>query len=267
VAIEVTKRLPSSEYHSRLDWLSSSMFKTYLSDPREYEARYITRTLPGERSSAMDIGTVGHAAILEPHVITDTCREIPQDALSANGARSGKAWQQFVAENAGMVLLKAEELASIRGMFDSVYNHPIAKRLLLSDGECEASIFWDCGLSGIKRRCRPDKIVDSWGWVDIKTTTAGVDPESFRRTVRTYRYDIQQEFYRDAGVRLYGERPRYVFVLVSQVKPWPVRVYDLGEQFVENARNQIETGLLDIARRQQSGDWSNECEREIKTIN
>lgn len=267
MSCELKSRMPADAYHRRLDYLSSSMFKTFLTDPREYEAKYITQALPHERSAAMDVGTVGHAAILEPHIISDTCLEIPTKVLSSNGAKSGQAWKDFAADHAGRILLKADELATVRGMFESVYRHPIARRLLLSEGECEASIFWDCGLSGLKRRCRPDKIIDGWGWADLKTTTAGVDPESFRRTVRNYRYDIQQEYYRDAGVRIYGERPKYVFVLVSQSEPYPVRVYDLGEQFVDIARNQIESGLLEIARRMETGDWANECETEIKTIN
>jgi exodeoxyribonuclease VIII len=242
------------------------MFKDFLSDPRLFEARYINKTLPAKRSTAMDLGTVAHAAILEPHVIDDVCLEIPASALNKDGHRKGQAWSEFRDANASRILLNADEMTKVRGMFDACYRHPVARRLLLADGPTEQSIFWTCNLSGVQRRCRPDKIVDGWGWVNVKTTTAGVDAESFRRTVRNFRYDVGQEFYRDAGERLYGERPLHVFLVVEQEPPHLVRVYDLGEIWVSTARNLLELGLLDFAERMESGDWSTEHERTVTTL-
>jgi exodeoxyribonuclease VIII len=264
--IEVHERMPAEEYHAATDWLSNSMFKDFLSDPRLFEARYINKTLPAKRSTAMDLGTVAHAAILEPHVIDGVCLEIPASALNKDGHRKGQAWSEFRDANASRILLNADEMTKVRGMFDACYRHPVARRLLLADGPTEQSIFWTCNLSGVQRRCRPDKIVDGWGWVNVKTTTAGVDAESFRRTVRNFRYDVGQEFYRDAGERLYGERPLHVFLVVEQEPPHLVRVYDLGEIWVSTARNLLELGLLDFAERMESGDWSTEHERTVTTL-
>lgn len=214
----------------------------------------------------MDLGTVGHAAILEPHVIEGVCLEIPATALNADGHKKGAAWKEFAEEHSKRILLKPDEMKVVRGMFDACYRHPIARRLLLADGPTEASIFWTCPLSGLKRRVRPDKIVTGWGWVNVKTTTAGVDEQSFIRTVRNFRYDIGQEFYRDAGERLDGERPEHVFVVVEQDEPHRVRVYELGQAWQNMARDAIETGLLDFARRMESGDWSHESETKIVSI-
>jgi hypothetical protein len=260
------KEMPAEDYHASTDWLSNSMFKTFLEDPRLFEAQFITKTLPGKRTTAMDLGTVGHAAILEPHVIEGVCLEIPTTALNGDGHKKGAQWKEFAEQNAGRILLKPEEMKLVRGMFDACYKHPVARRLLLADGLTEASIFWTCHLSGVKRRVRPDKIVDGWGWVNVKTTTAGVDEQAFIRTVRNFRYDIGQEFYRDAGERLYGERPAHVFLVVEQDPPHRVRLYELGERWVSNARNTVEAGLIDIASRMQSGDWAHESEQHISTI-
>lgn len=264
--IEVHPKMPAEEYHAATDWLSNSMFKTFLDDPRLFEAEFITRTVTRKRSAEMDLGTVGHAAILEPHVIDDVCIEIPASALNSDGHRKGKAWQEFKDANAGRIMLTAADMAKVRGMFDACYRHPVAKRLLQAPGLTEASIFWTCPLSGVKRRVRPDKIVEGWGWVNVKTTTAGVDEQSFIRTMRSYRYDIGQEFYRDAAERLYAERLPHVFLVVEQDAPHRVRVYEIGEKWVGNARNTVEAGLLDFASRLQSGDWSHHTEQQIYTI-
>jgi exodeoxyribonuclease VIII len=255
--------LPAEAYHSKTEWLSSSMFKDFLDDPRLYESRYLHKSLPPKRSQAMDLGTVGHAAILEPHVIDGVCLEIPAKVLNSQGHKKGEAWAAFQLEHADRILLKGDELKQVRGMFDACYAHPVAKRLLMAAGATESSIFWTCGLSGVKRRVRPDKIVDGWGWCNVKTTTAGVDEDSFRRTVRQFRYDVGQEYYRDAGERMYGERPRHVFLLVEQDVPHRVRVYSLGQKWVDAARTVVELGLLDFAQRHQSGDWSHVSERDI----
>lgn len=256
----------ADEYHAELDYLSNSMFQAFLENPRLYEARYITKTCPFERTNAMDLGTVGHAAILEPHIIEGVCLEIPDSVLSANGAKSGNNWKDFAADHPGRILLKADELSAVRGMFNAVYNHPVAKRILLADGPTEQSIYWKCHLTGLKRRCRPDKIIDDWGWGNLKTTTAGTDPESFRRTVRNFGYDVGQEFYLDAAMRLYGKRPPYVFVVVSQKPPHLVAVYQLGQPWITAARDRLEHGLIDFARRMEEGDWSDDTEQRILSL-
>lgn len=265
--IEVHENMAADEYHSSTDYLSNSMFKTFLEDPRLYEASFIRKTISQPRTAAKDIGTVGHSGILEPHIIEDVCLEIPTTALNADGHKKGQAWKDFATEHANRILLKSEEMAIVRGMFNACYRHPVARRLLLAEGPCESSIFWTCPLSGVKRRVRPDKIVNGWGWVNLKTTTAGVDEQSFLRTVRNFRYDIGQEYYRDAGERMTGERPAHVFIVVEQSEPFRVRVYDLGEHWVAMARETVEAGLLDFARRQEAGDWSHESESRIVPVN
>ena len=260
------REMPADEYHAQTDWLSNSMFKVALDDPRLFEATFITKTMPPKRTAAMDLGTVGHAAILEPHVIEGVCLEIPPSALNGDGHKKGGQWKEFVEAHGGRILLKADEMKLVRGMFDACYRHPVARRLLLADGPTEASIFWTCPLSGLKRRVRPDKIVDGWGWVNVKTTTAGVDEQSFIRTVRNFRYDIGQEFYRDAGERLNGERPAHVFLVVEQEPPHRVRVYQLGQSWESIARDTVDAGLLDFARRIEQGDWSHESESRIVPI-
>lgn len=263
---ELMRDIPADEYHSATDWLSNSMFQTFLDDPRLYQAEFVTKELARKRTDAMDIGTVGHAAMLEPHVIEGVCLEIPARALNKDGHKKGGQWDEFKAANAERILLKPDELRLIRGMFDACYRHPVARRLLLAEGKTEASIFWECSLSGLKRRVRPDKIVDGWGWLNVKTTTAGVDEQSFLRTVRNFRYDIGQEYYRDAGERLYGERPNHAFLVVEQQPPHRVRLYELGPRWVDNARNAVEAGLLDFAARIKSGDWSHPSENHIETL-
>ncbi len=199
-----TKRLKltAENYHEMTAFLSNSMAKDYDESPRLFEAKHITGTVTRKPTKLQDIGTVGHAAILEPHIIEDVCLEIPADVLNAQGHRKGKAWTEFVAENTDRILLTPTELAGVRGMFDAVYANELARKLLTSRGETETSIFWNCELTGLPRKCRPDKLTDSFA-IDVKTTS-DLSPEGFARIAARFRYYQQAEFYSDGVQALRG---------------------------------------------------------------
>ena len=93
------RKLTSEEYHATSD-VGNSMLSTFRKSRREYHARFIAKTIESEASDPMKLGTVAHSAILEPHIIERVCLEIPAEVLSKNGAKSGKVWKEFEAENA-----------------------------------------------------------------------------------------------------------------------------------------------------------------------
>lgn len=257
------KQIEAAAYHADLNWISNSMLKVFGDSRRKFEGQFVSKTVPQPSSKSMDVGTVAHACILEPHIIDDVCVEIPHDVLSASGARSGNSWKAFRAEHDSKILLTAEELRHIRGMFRSVYEHPVAKRLLLAEGECETSLYWECHDTGLKRRCRIDKLLPGWGFIDLKTTHNARE-FAFKKTLDEYKYHQQAAFYSHGYINEFGgELPNHVFIAVEPAPPYIVRTYTLIESALNEGEALTLRLLRELATCLESGDWSDPQEHEV----
>ena len=265
---ELTARhvdMTAEEYHAQTEYVGHSMLKEFQESPRKYEARYINRTLAGKSSKAMDTGTVGHAAILQPHIIDTVCLEIPREALNGEGHRKGKAWTEFKTENAGRILMTAEEVGAVRAMHGAVYSNELARKLLSDPkGMTEQSIFWTCSHSGLPRKCRPDFAGSQFN-VDVKTT-ADLSPQGFARTSARLQYHQQDEFYTDGVEALTGYRRPFVFIVVSSVPPFRCHPYQLDERSLEHARIKLDGSLTRLAECYRTGDWSDPEEKQITEL-
>jgi hypothetical protein len=261
------KHIPAEQYHADTDWVSNSMLKVLNDSRRKFEAQFITKTLPASRSKSMDLGTVGHAAILEPHIIADVCREIPAEVLNKDGHRKGAEWLKWQDANADKILMTAQELAKVRGMFESVYRHKIARRLLEAEGKCEASCYWECLETGLKRRCRWDKVAPSSGWVVDVKTTHNVAKHKWASTMHDYSYAQQAAFYSHAyEAEFNGEVPKFCFIAVEPEPPYLCRVYGLPERAATLGDSLVWQGLETLRECMDSGDWSDPEEQEIVEV-
>jgi hypothetical protein len=258
-------QMPAEEYHDD-PAVSNSSLKVFAESRRRYYLQFVVKQLEQESTPSMDLGTVAHAAVLEPHIISDVCREIPDAVLSASGARAGKKWEEFVAANEGKILLKRKDLATVRGMFEAVYKHSAARKLLLAAGSCEQVIKWNCALTSLPRRSRLDKIIDGWGFLDVKTTNS-VKPHLFAKTCADYRYAQQIAFYMDAYRAVHGgEEPNAVLVAVETKAPYPVRVYQLDQETIDRAAADNDKLLRHLAWCKEHDDWSDDGEDDIQIL-
>ncbi|MEQ9823452.1 MAG: PD-(D/E)XK nuclease-like domain-containing protein [Puniceicoccaceae bacterium] len=62
------RNVSNEDYHAT-DAISASKLQDWIEDKLSYQARHVTRSLPQRRSDAMDFGTLGHVAVLEPHAL------------------------------------------------------------------------------------------------------------------------------------------------------------------------------------------------------
>lgn len=253
--------LTHDEYHATPD-LSCSMAKVFRQSRRQFQGEFVLGTREHKQPTrSMEVGTVGHAAILEPHVIEDMIVEIPADALTSNGQRRGKAWDSFVAEHPDKILFAAADIRRVRAMQAAAWAHPVLGRLLRAPGATEASLFWKCPRSGLDRKCRLDKTCDRW-ILDIKTTTE-IAPRSFARVAADKDYDLQAAWYADGAEQVLGERRHFVFGVVSVIEPHPVRVYKLDGEAELTAWQSMDRTLEQIAECYASNDWAEPGENEI----
>lgn len=247
-------------YHDRPE-ISRSNLKVFKSSPREYEAMFVTETLPEfTGNAATAIGSFTHQQLLEPD-LSSIAKIIPKSVLGKNGARSTNAYKEWCVENEGFVFLKQDEYdtamraaVAIRKEIGRMIDHPRAMR--------EREIYWTHEVTGLKLRAKLDLIVPtSQGWhiPDIKTT-ANLD---------RFKYDISdglwlQHAHYTAAVRAeFGEDADFWFAAVEKSGVFRTRAIGLDEDRAAMAKRRWEELLVDLARRSDASDWSETGEGEI----
>jgi hypothetical protein len=128
--------MPSSEYHGEKNSYSSSQLKTMLQDPEIFYKKYITKEIEKEESSAFDVGTYFHCAILEPDKLEAEC------AIYPGSIRRGKDWEEFKKLHDGKAILNSSGLIEANVLIGAVKESPIALKLL-KDSSVEVSAFID----------------------------------------------------------------------------------------------------------------------------
>lgn len=144
---------------------------------------------------AMTTGTLTHAAILDPTALLRLA------AVWDGGARRGNDYTLFVADNPGKIIVKPEELETVKGMMDAVRANPVAAKLL--DGcECETTVTWTGAKYG-QAKCRPDAYKRGT-LIDLKTV-ANIDRRAVERQGLNLGYDIQMGWYGHGIAQVHGD--------------------------------------------------------------
>lgn len=243
--------LPEAEYHAPKDELSSTGAKTLLKNA----ARFKWEVLDGNRvwSEGFDLGTAVHALVLE-----DAERYVtyPEEHLTPSGNTSTKAdtvaWAKQQ-HDAGNVLLTPNQVKQMRGMAESVKNHPEAMALFGRPGHSEASVFDH--VRGVKRRGRFDYLPDDGGLVVDLKTTVDASPEGFERSIAKWRYDIQRAHYLSILESITGERRDMLFVAVEKEPPYYVGVHRISEQWAEIGEKRALEAVDKYRRCMETGIW------------
>lgn len=244
--------------------VGNSGLSVFLKSPELYDALFVSRTIEPPVKATTDYGNAVHDAVLCGGGFSALCMRIPANVLAKNGARNGKAWDEFEAANADKVLLKDSEYDAIRVLYDSILKHPKARAILEADGPVENNWRWYDDACGLWRRARLDKFT---GYVigDIKTCL-NVHPQAFVKSVVTYGYYRQSAYYQDAIEAETGERPPVVFIAVEKRPPYRTRCYDLTDTFVDLGSHEIAAGLQRLADCKRTGCWETPDGSQIVTL-
>lgn len=252
--------------------MAQSQVKDFLKSPRYYEGRHITKTIPPKKTTdEMILGSMVHCFALEPENFGQEFAIITPDVLSKSGARSGQAWKDFVAENAGKDLVFGEDVELAKTLGERLRNHPAFPNLddMLA---IEKPIHWE--LYGTVCKGIPD-IVAQWDIVfDIKTvgdmdaflinqpTGSVMSKDAFDRG-----YDIQAAFYLEGCCQFYDRKfDRFILLLVETNAPYRIRVAEFSQEDIQHAYNRIVFVINGIEERTLDGDWSDPHENEIVVL-
>lgn len=261
---------PAEAYHSRTEH-SRGMLYDFHNRPRIFEGRYITRTIPQKSATrTMDLGTLVHAAILEPHRIDELYVTIPTDVLASNGAVSTKAAKEFIAnaEASGQIAIKAEQFGVISAMAESVNaacGGWIGKAAMI-----EQTITWNHPATGLACRCKPDWIRPTKNGTaiafDLKTT-GDISQHGFRGSVENFGYWLQDAHYCE-GIELATGKPveAFYFVAVESEAPYACRVFQLDTESRAAAKEARERLLEQLAECYRTGEFRDSFEGIVTPI-
>jgi hypothetical protein len=221
--------LDESEYHADPvpeTSLSVSGAKRLL---RTSPARWKHEQANPTTKKVFDFGHAAHAKVLG---VGAPVAAIPADLLASNGAASTNAAKEWIAEQraAGVVPLKAEEVAVIDAMAKALESHDQARELF-ADGVPEQSLFARCPETNVMLRARLD-----WTtvWRDVPVivdykTTDDANPDEFRWQARRFDYHMQDVWYRELADALTGTPHGFLFVVQEKTDPYLVSVIQLGD--------------------------------------
>lgn len=237
---------------SHLDWAAVT--------PKHYWAQYIDPARePEVRTPALILGDAIHVAVLQPDILSERFAVAP--AVDRRTTAGKEEYKAFIADSIGKTPLSDDDYKMVSRVRDAVHAHPLAKGLLRG-GEAEQTFYANDAETGELIKCRPDYFIQARGGtiIDLKSA-ADASPTAFDASVFTYRYFVQDPWYRDVIKAATGQFPeRFAFVAVEKHWPHAIGVYFLEEDDVERGRLLARRDLRTIVRCKESGRWADYCE-------
>ncbi|OCG39758.1 PD-(D/E)XK nuclease-like domain-containing protein [Gilliamella sp. Bif1-4] len=235
--------ISNEDYHN-----GAGISKSQLDFIEESPALYQwVKNAPVDKSkmSSLDMGTAFHCLLLEPEEFKK--RFIIPKPINLR-TNAGKAeYQELLkeAKESNQAIITNEDYRKLLLMRDSAMAHPLAKWIIEERGYTESSIYWNDIDTDILCRCRPDKFIEKFNWVaDIKTSA---DIDRFYAHSYDYRYHVQDSFYSDGVQSITGEKPTFVFLVVSTTincGRYPVKTFILDEAAKNIGRQAYKANLF-----------------------
>jgi len=252
------------EAYHKTPAVGASMLGTFLdSGPTIYHAQHIAKTLPAPTGKHFRIGDAVHCAIEGREAITT----IPAEALSRNGQRRGKAWDQFVADNSNHLLLTSAEAKQVKAIVDAILTNRMARRLLEAADVNEKSIFWEDENLGGERKCRPDILVPGI-IVDVKTTRLiRPDAKAFGKSAYDFGYHRQASTYQTGVAEFTGDRNwQSVYIVASTTPPYLSYIHRWGDDAIMLGERQNNRALTDLRKHYSADTWVDPQQAELSEL-
>lgn len=262
---------PAEAYHARSEH-SRGMLFDFLESRRGFHLSHVAKTAPKRKATkTMDMGTLAHGALLEPHTFNERYAVIPDELLSGDArsisSKEAKAWRDSH-QAIGKIVIKEDDLPDIEAMANGVRDECGA--WLSTTGHIEKTIIWRHPATDIPCRCKPDwirftKNNTAIGF-DLKTTNS-IDPHKFRGKIESLGYWLQVAHYCE-GIEQATGLPveAFVFVAVQNKSPFRARTFELDSESVAAAKEARERIMADLYKCYQSGDWSEPWERTVTKL-
>lgn len=216
-----------------------------------------------EQTDAMIMGSLVHCLVLQPELFDSEYIISPNFDLRT---KSGKEDSQLFEFSAiGKTIINSDDYKKALKMRDSALN-VVGDFLDISDAIIENAAFWKDSETGVLCKCKPDIYIPSIGVaIDLKTTAGFATADYFGKSVKSFRYHVQQAFYTQ-GLQSNGfEVNNFLFVPVSKGESANCRAFQLDNSVVEYGNKLMRDDLNLWAYCEQTNNWQRKPS-QIETI-
>ena len=236
--------------------INSSLIKHGLKSMRHM---HYMATNPQKTTDAMSMGTILHAAILEPDDFSSHV------AIWDRGDKKGNLWKQFREEHADDYILKPDEHANVMRASRNVHADSMAHQLIEQTVH-EQEFFWRGDQYG-DAKARMDG-VNHAGTVLLEVkSTASIDERKWQWHAVDFGLHLQLGWYAEGIEARTGHVPDQVWWIVFEQKGCcDVVTYEVPQGVVNKGRE----AAVDIARRykacQMTGSFPGAAEGQVRTF-
>lgn len=255
----IRSRVPWDEYIT-LEGLSISRLKELGRSPQHY----LYRIDNPKESTALQLGTAAHTAVLEPerferqYAIWDR----RSDKTGNLCPRNGQYWEAFLGANPGKDVITEDELVVVRAIQSAVRAHPAAAPYL-ANGDPEVTMQWTTYGRPSKGR------VDWLTWLDDgKPVLVGLKTARdcrhfiFGSQAARLGYHLQWAYYFDGYKAIKQVEPKVVEIVVESEPPHAVAVYSIPPDIIAQGRDDYERLLDQLATCESTGVFPGPSEIE-----
>lgn len=253
----------NADYHAKESHRSCSRVKTLLDSPALYYQRYIAKSLPPFSSSATDHGTLLHSWLELGDDFLESLVVPPQNTLTATGlvGKEAEKWAKNEAP-AGALVVSPKERAQVVAEIEAIRSNPAARERLSTIVDHEVSVYWESS-EGDRLKCRFDAVTSDGLVLDLKTTREADILADFWKSVLTYRYHLQDAWYR-RGMEAAGLEPAPLqFIVISTSLPHDCQVVTLPAAIVAEGRRLMDKALAELRLREDLDWWLPESHGEV----
>ena len=222
----------------------------------EYFAVYEAETQP-ERppTPALTFGTLLHMAILEPDKFESTTVVKPKFDLRKTIDKKAEA--EWSAENRGKLAVSIEDNRLAVAMRKAAQDNPISRAMLAREGLTEHRIKWFDDGTGWECSAGLEKLTKGGGApliLDLKSTKEST-PQGFARACASYGYHRQCAMYMTGHRAVFGEYPKFVFLVIRKEPPFDVSLFELNADATDLGMRQVRRLLDQMAQCKATGNW------------
>ena len=231
----------NEQYHSNKRYLSSSGAKLI----HKKSVYHFLNQLPFN-SASMQLGTLIHTAVLEPHKFDDDYYVMPKTDGRTTAGKAAKAEHLILAGSKELIdtdtlYIKDKIVENFKANADAVK---------YTKGIIEGSFYGE--LEGVLVKVRPDCYNKEEGFISDPKSCQDNSPRAFTRDVYKYGYHLQAAFYSD----MLGVDPKnFIFIAIETKHPFSVECYSLSEEMIDKGRtdnsdalrqwkNYMDTGIV-----------------------
>lgn len=246
-----------TEYH-RWEALSSHRLIDIADGKTPARLRY-EMDHPKPSTDTKDKGTMIHAALLQPHRLSEIALVGPSQNKQSKADKA--AWAKMEEENPGKVILRPAAWEQALRQVKVARNHVKFNSLLEMEGESELGIVAPDPDTGVPWKALIDRWIPGINTIMDVKTTAATTIEEFRKQVEFYGYYKQAPHYIDTAI-LAGLNPlHYVIAALETEPPYFVQMYELTSDYIEMGRLEISGARRVLCECFKNDEWPGYSER------